>query len=51
MGTRTRRIARWPGNSAAGAVLNPAYPGWQEDLGQCREEFGMPVLRLVPEMR
>jgi len=31
------------------AVLNPTYPGWRQDLKQCREEFGMPVLRLVPD--
>ena len=30
------------------AVLNPAYWGWRQDLSQCCEEFGMPVLRLVP---
>ena len=31
------------------AVLNPKYYGWRQDLKQCREEFGMPVLRLVPQ--
>jgi hypothetical protein len=31
------------------AALNPTYYGWQEDLKQCCEEFGMPVLRLVPD--
>ena len=31
------------------AILNPKYPGWREDLKQCREEFGMPVIRLVPD--
>ena len=31
------------------AVLNPTYPGWRQDLKQCREEFGMPVLRLAPD--
>lgn len=30
------------------AVLDPTYYGWRQDLRQCREEFGMPVLRLVP---
>ena len=30
------------------AVLNPTYQGWRRDLAQCREELGMPVLRLVP---
>ncbi|MFP4027376.1 MAG: amidohydrolase family protein [Candidatus Brocadiia bacterium] len=29
-------------------LLNPNYHGWREDLKQCREEFGMPVLRLAP---
>ncbi len=31
------------------AAVNPTYGGWQDDLKQCREEFGMPVLRLTPE--
>ena len=31
------------------AVINPAYYGWQQDLRQCREEFGMPVVRLTPD--
>ncbi|MBT3376178.1 MAG: metal-dependent hydrolase [Lentisphaerae bacterium] len=31
------------------AVLNPTYYGWQDDLRQCREEYGTPVLRLVPD--
>jgi len=31
------------------AVLNPTYYGWEQDLKQCHEEFGMPVLRLVPD--
>jgi len=31
------------------AVLNPTYWGWHRDLKQCREEFGMPVLRLTPD--
>lgn len=30
------------------AVLDPTYYGWRQDLKQCREEFDMPVLRLVP---
>jgi uncharacterized protein len=29
-------------------VLNPAYAGWQHDLQQCQEEFGMKGLRLYP---
>lgn len=29
-------------------VLNPAYAGWQHDLRQCHEEFGMKGLRLYP---
>lgn len=32
-----------------GALLNPAYGGWPDDLAQCREEFGMPVLHLIPD--
>ena len=31
------------------AMLNPTYYGWERDLKQCREEFGMPVLRLAPD--
>lgn len=31
------------------AVINPAYFGWQRDLRQCREEFGMPAVRMVPD--
>lgn len=30
------------------ATLNPAYPGWERDLRQCREEWGMRGLRLFP---
>ncbi len=31
------------------AILNPTYFGWAEDLKQCREEWSMPVLRLIPQ--
>jgi predicted TIM-barrel fold metal-dependent hydrolase len=31
------------------ALLNPAYYGWKRDLKQCREDFGMPILRLTPQ--
>jgi len=30
------------------AVLSPVYYGWEQDLRECREAFGMPVVRLVP---
>jgi hypothetical protein len=30
------------------ATLNPEYPGWQQDLRQCREEWDMRGLRLFP---
>jgi hypothetical protein len=30
------------------ATLNPAYPGWERDLRQCREEWGLRGLRLFP---
>ena len=30
------------------ATLNPAFPGWQRDLRQCREEWDMRGLRLFP---
>ena len=30
------------------AVLNPMFPGWEEDLRRCREELGMRGLRLYP---
>ena len=31
------------------ATLNPDYPGWQQDLRQCQEEWGMRGFRLFPE--
>ncbi len=31
------------------AILNPTYFGWERDLKQCREEWSMPVLRLIPQ--
>ncbi len=31
------------------AIINPTYFGWADDLKQCREEFAMPVLRLIPQ--
>ena len=31
------------------AAINPTYSCWREDLQQCRDDFGMPVLRLVPD--
>ena len=31
------------------AILNPCYYGWRQDLKQCREEFGMPALRMTPD--
>jgi predicted TIM-barrel fold metal-dependent hydrolase len=30
------------------ATLNPAWPGWQRDLRQCRDEWDMRGLRLFP---
>jgi predicted TIM-barrel fold metal-dependent hydrolase len=30
------------------ATLNHQYPGWKDDLKQCREDFGMAGLRLFP---
>lgn len=30
------------------AVLNPMFPGWEEDLRRCREDLGMRGLRLYP---
>jgi predicted TIM-barrel fold metal-dependent hydrolase len=30
------------------ATLSPAYPGWQQDLRQCRDEWEMRALRLFP---
>jgi predicted TIM-barrel fold metal-dependent hydrolase len=31
------------------ATLNPDYPGWEQDLRQCCDEWGMRGLRLFPE--
>ena len=31
------------------AVINPTYFGWRRDLQQCREQFGMPVVRMLPD--
>jgi uncharacterized protein len=31
------------------ALINPAYIGWEQDLKQCREEFEMPLIRLLPQ--
>jgi uncharacterized protein len=31
------------------ATLDPQYPGWQQDLRQCHEEWGMRGVRLFPE--
>lgn len=31
------------------ALINPAYFGWQRDLRQCRDQFNMPVLRMLPD--
>jgi predicted TIM-barrel fold metal-dependent hydrolase len=30
------------------ATLNPAFPGWERDLGRCCDEWGMRGLRLFP---
>ena len=31
------------------AIINPRYPGWREDLAECREKFGMRCVRIVPQ--
>ncbi len=31
------------------ATLNPAFPGWERDLRQCREDWDMRGVRLFPE--
>ncbi len=30
------------------AVINPNFPGWEDDLAECAEEFGMTGVRLFP---
>lgn len=45
-------LARWVGPHGdrliPAATLNPTFPGWQDDLRQCREWWGMRGLRLFP---
>jgi len=31
------------------AVLNPSYPGWREDMRQCRDRYGFRGVRLYPQ--
>ena len=31
------------------AVINPDYPGWEDDLRRCHEELGMKGVRIVPQ--
>ncbi|MCC6590138.1 MAG: amidohydrolase family protein [Bryobacterales bacterium] len=31
-----------------GAVLNPGYAGWRDDLKECHEKWGMKALRMYP---
>lgn len=44
-----REIRRHRDRLTPCAAINPTYGGWQEDLKQCREDFAMPVLRLLPD--
>jgi len=31
------------------ATLNPKYAGWKDDLKQCREEYEMSGIRMLPQ--
>ncbi len=44
-----RQVRRHRDRLVPCAILNPTYFGWAEDLKQCREEWSMPVLRLIPQ--
>lgn len=44
-----KEVARHRDRLVPCAMLDPNYYGFRRDLKQCREEFGMPVLRLVPD--
>ncbi len=45
----TKAVSRYRDRLVPCAILNPTYFGWAEDLKQCREEWAMPVLRLIPQ--
>ncbi|MEA3365179.1 MAG: hypothetical protein U9Q79_06010 [Candidatus Hydrogenedentes bacterium] len=45
----TRELKRHRDRLVPCALINPTYDGWRDDLRQCREEFGMPVIRLTPD--
>ena len=44
-----KEISRHRDRLFPAAVVNPAYDGWRRDLKQCREEFGIVAVRLVPD--
>jgi len=45
----TKEIRRHRDRLFPCATINPRYGGWQDDLKQCSDDFGMPVLRMVPD--
>jgi predicted TIM-barrel fold metal-dependent hydrolase len=41
-------VRRFPDRFIPAYTINPAFPGWEEDLEICRQEFGLRFLRLHP---
>lgn len=44
-----RQVGRHTDRLLPVATLRPAFPGWQEDLRRCHEEYGFGGLRLLPQ--
>jgi uncharacterized protein len=43
-----RWVAPYPDRLVPALTLSPAWPGWERDLRQCQEEWGMRGVRLFP---
>jgi predicted TIM-barrel fold metal-dependent hydrolase len=44
-----RQVRRHTDRLLPVGTLRPAYPGWEEDLRRCHEDFGFVGLRLLPQ--